>query len=213
MAGPDYFRIADNAGVITWRLEGATRYLTFRVLLSSVRCGFFDQSCNLLWPGYVDRVAGAGDFDLVAVGSCGIPPFEIGIDGSVRSRYQRPAWLASPRSCGDDGFEIVSLVEHLRARHEGRLLGRQVGCEVLMKLGGVEVSETVCRLLYCSRLAEVTWEALSVVSLIFSSIGHVGSDVHQSGDRRICARFSDYGSPIAVRDKNARSVLKSEGAL
>src|SRR6266852_1379354 len=150
--------------------------------LPSVRCSFFDQGCNLLRSGDVDRVAGAGDFDLVAVGSCGIPPFEIGIDGSVRSRYQRPAWPASPRSCGDDGFEIVSLVEHLRARHEGRLLGRQVGCEVLMKLRGVEVSETVCRLLYCSRLAEVTGEALSVVSLIFSSVGHVGRDVHQTSD-------------------------------
>src|SRR5258708_3816300 len=150
--------------------------------LPSVGCSFFDQGCNLLRSEDVDRMAGAEDFDLVAVGSCGIPPFEIGIDGSVRSRYQRPAWLGSPRSCRDNGFEIVSLVEHLRARHEGRLLGRQVGCEVLMKLRGVEVSETVCRLLYCSRLAEVTWEALSVVSLIFSSVGHVGRDVHQTSD-------------------------------
>ena len=47
--------------------------MTLRVLLSSVRCGFFDQSCNLLWPGYIDRVTGAGDFDLVAVGTRGIP--------------------------------------------------------------------------------------------------------------------------------------------
>jgi hypothetical protein len=45
-------------------------------------------------PGYLDRMTGAGDFDLVAVGSRGIPLFEIGIDGSVRSRYQRPAWFA-----------------------------------------------------------------------------------------------------------------------
>jgi hypothetical protein len=102
------FRIADDTGVIAWQLEEAT--LTLRVLLPRVRCGLFDQSCNLLRPGYVDRVTGAGDFDLVAVGSCGIPPFEIGIDGSVRSRYQRPAWFASPRSCGDYGFEIVAEV-------------------------------------------------------------------------------------------------------
>ena len=54
--------------------------MTFRVLLSSVRYGFFDQSCNLLWPGDVDRVAGAGDFDLVAVGARGIPAFEIGVN-------------------------------------------------------------------------------------------------------------------------------------
>ena len=82
-----------------------------------------------------------------------------------------------------------------------------------MKLRGVEVSETVCRLLYRSRLAEVTWEALSVVSLILSSIWHVGRDVHQTGNRWIRPRFGNYGSPIAVSDKNARSILQSEDAL
>src|SRR6266478_6603681 len=89
-------------------------------LLRSVRCSLFDQSCNLLRPGDVDRVAGTRDFDLVAVGSCGIPDFE--------------------------------------------------------------VRETVCRLLYRTRLAEVTWEALSVVRLVLSSVWHVGRDVHQTGD-------------------------------
>jgi hypothetical protein len=34
-----------------------------------------------------------------------------------------------------------------------------------MKLGGVEVRETVGGLLYRARLAEITWEALSVVTL------------------------------------------------
>jgi hypothetical protein len=52
-----------------------------------------------------------------------------------------------------------------------------------MKLRGVEVSETVCGLLYRSRLAEVTCEALSIVGLILSGIGHVGRDVYQTGDR------------------------------
>ena len=47
-----------------------------------------------------------------------------------------------------------------------------------MKLCGVKVNETVSRLLYRSRLAEVTWETLSVVNLILSSIWLVGSDVH-----------------------------------
>jgi hypothetical protein len=32
--------------------------------LPGVRCSFFNQGCNLLRPGDVDRVAGAGDFDL-----------------------------------------------------------------------------------------------------------------------------------------------------
>src|SRR6266446_8190476 len=100
--------------------------------------------------------------------SFGIPPFEVGIDGSVLLRYQHPARFASPRRCGDDRFEIVSGVEHLRSRHERGLFRRQVGCEVFMKLRGVEVSETVSRFLYRSRLAEVTGKALSVVSLILA---------------------------------------------
>src|ERR1700686_5049030 len=82
-----------------------------------------------------------------------------------------------------------------------------------MKLRGVEVRETVCRLLYCSRLAKVTREAFSVVSLILSSVWHVGCDVHQSGDRWIRARLGNHGSPVAVTDKNARPVLLTENAL
>jgi hypothetical protein len=31
----------------------------YKFLLPSVRCSFFDQSCNLLRPGDIDRVAGA----------------------------------------------------------------------------------------------------------------------------------------------------------
>ena len=152
-------------------------------------------------------MAGACDFDRVALGSLGIPPFEVGVDGSVFRRYQHPARFASPRSRGDDCFEIVSEVEDLRSRHESGLLSRQVGCEVLMKLRGVEVSETVGRLLYRTRLAEVTRESLSVVSFILSRIWHVSRDVHQSGNRWIRSRFGNYGSPIAVSDKNAWSIL------
>src|SRR5882762_4934743 len=99
----------------------------------------------------------------MAVGPYGVPAFEVGADGSVFCRYQHPAWFASPRRSGDNCFEIVRCVEHLRSRHESSLLGRQVGCEVLMKLRGVEVSETIGCLLYSPRLAEVTWEALSVI--------------------------------------------------
>src|SRR6266481_1153731 len=126
-------------------------------------------------------MAGAWDFDRVALGSCGVPPFEIRVDGSVLCRDQHPARFTSPRRRGDDCFEIVGCVEHLRSRHESGLLSRQVSCEVLMKLRGVEVSETVCRLFYRSRLAQVTGEAFSVVTLILSSVWHVGRDVDQSG--------------------------------
>src|ERR1700730_4760913 len=110
-------------------------------------------------------MTGACDLDLVTVGACSIPPFEVGVDGSVGRGCQHPGRFASPRSRGDDCFEIVSCVEYLRSRHESGLLSRQVGGEVLMKLHRVDVSEPVCRHLYRSGLAEVTWEAFSVVSL------------------------------------------------
>jgi hypothetical protein len=158
-------------------------------------------------------VAGARRFHRMALGSRRIPTFEFGVDGSVFCRYQNPTWFASPRSRGDDGPKIVRKVRHLRARHERGLLSREVGCEVLMKLSGVQVRETVSGLLYCAGLAEVTGKALSVVCLILSGVWHVSSDVHQSGHRRIRSRFSNYGSAIAVSDQNAESILKSEGAL
>src|SRR6266568_6345239 len=83
----------------------------------------------------------------------------------------------------------------------------------LMKLGGVEVSETVCRLLYRSRRAEVTGETLSIVGLILSRIWHVGRDVDQSGDRWIRSRFGDDGAAITMSHQNAWSILQSEDAL
>src|SRR5882762_148187 len=83
------------------------------LLLPSVRCSFLDQSCNFFRPRSIDRVTGTRDFDLVTVGPCGIPAFELRVDGSVCCRYQHPTRFASPRRRGDDGFEIVSCVEHL----------------------------------------------------------------------------------------------------
>src|SRR3954462_3142216 len=82
-----------------------------------------------------------------------------------------------------------------------------------MKLRGIQVSEAISCLLYSTRLAEVTWEAFSVVRLVLSSIWHVGCDVDQSDNRWIHPSFRNCGSPVAVTDKNARSVLKSEGPL
>ena len=110
-------------------------------------------------------MTGSGDFDLMAVGSSGVPALELGVDGSIRCGYQRPARLASPGSRGDDCFEIVSEVEHLRLSHKSGLLRGEVSCEVHMKLRWIEVRETVGSLLYRTRLAEITWEALSVVTL------------------------------------------------
>jgi len=143
-------------------------------------------------------VAGARNFDRVALGSCGIPAFEVGVNGSVFGRDQHPARFTSPCSCGDGCLEIVSQVQYLRTRHESGLFGRQVGCEVLLKMRGIEVGETVCRFLYRTRFAEVTWEALAVVSLVLSGIWHVGRNVHQTGDGWIGAGFRDDSSAIAM---------------
>jgi len=41
------------------------------------------------------------------------------------------------------------------------------------------------------------------------SVWHVGRDVHQAHHGWICARFSNYGTPIAMSDKNAWSILQS----
>src|SRR6476659_4958775 len=81
-----------------------------------------------------------------------------------------------------------------------------------MKLRGIQVSEAVRRLLYRSRPAEVTWEALSIVGLILPRIGHVGCDVYQTNNRWIRSRFGDDGAAITVSHKNAGSVLQSEDA-
>src|SRR5262249_31857990 len=89
----------------------------------------------------------------------------------------------------------------------------KVGCEVCMKLRGVEVSEAVWRRLYRIGLAKITRKALSVVSLTLSSIWHVGRDVDQSDNRGMCPRFSNNGSPITMSDKNARPNLLIKDAL
>src|ERR1700730_3643094 len=126
----------------------------------------------------------------------GIPTFEVRIDGPVFCGYQHPTRFASPRRRGDHCFEIVSCVEHLRSRRESGLLWRQVFREVLLKLRGVEIGETICRLLYRSRFAEVTWETLSVVCLILSSVWHMGRDIYQSGNWWIRPGVRTYGASV-----------------
>src|SRR6202035_2671630 len=56
-------------------------------------------------------------------------------------------------------------------------------------------------------------EALSVVRFVFSSVWHVRCNVHQPRNGWIRARFRNYGTPIAVCDKDARSVLECEDAF
>src|SRR5215470_14602892 len=82
-----------------------------------------------------------------------------------------------------------------------------------MKLCGVEVSETVRRLLYRIRLVEITWESFCVGRLTLSSIWHVGRDVDQSDNRGMHPRFGNYGPSITMSDKNAWSILLIKEAL
>src|SRR5580658_2358068 len=161
----------------------------------------------------IDRVAGACDFDGVAMSSLGIKPFEVGVDRSIRPGDDHPTRFFSPCRCGDDCLEIVRGVGYLRSRHKCGLFHRKIGCKVLKKMSGVEIREAICGLLYRTRLAEITREAPSVVRFVFSSVWHVRCNIDQSGNRWICARFCNYGSPIAVRDKDARSVLQCEDTL
>src|SRR6266404_2247631 len=178
-----------------------------------MRCSFFDHGDDLLWPGDVNGVARPRNFHHVTFGSRGVPPFKIGINGSILCGYQHPARFVSPRRRRDNCVEIVGQVEHLRSCHESGLLSRQVGCEVLMKLRRIEVSESVCRLLYSRRLTKVAGETLSVISLILSNIWHMSRDVDQTGNGWIVPGFSNYHSPVAVSNKNARSILLSKDAL
>jgi hypothetical protein len=123
-------------------------------------------------------MARACDFDHVAMSSLGVPPFKVGVDGSVFFRYDHPTWFASPRSRGYDCFEIASCVEYLRSRHEVGLLNRKIRCKLLMKLRGIKIRETIRRLLYRTRLAEVTREALAIVGFVLSGVWHVRCNVH-----------------------------------
>src|SRR5580700_9982452 len=82
-----------------------------------------------------------------------------------------------------------------------------------MKLSRIDIRETVRSFLYGARFGEVARETLSVVSLILSSIWHVRRDVHQSDNSSICASFRNYGSAVAVSDKNARSILQGKHTL
>ena len=60
-------------------------------------------------------------------------------------------------------------------------------------------------LLYCTRLAEVSREALSATRSVLSYVLHVCWNVHQSHNRWIRARYRNYDSPslCATRKEDA----------
>jgi len=158
-------------------------------------------------------VAGAGYFDYVAVGAGGVPTFEVWVDGPVVSGDDHPGWFGSPGGVGDGCFEVVGEVEDLRSRHEFSLVRGNVSCEILMKLCGVEIGETVCGLLDHCRFAQVAGDALSVVGFILSGVRHVRCDVDEGGDGRVGAGFGDDGATVAVADEDGGAVLQVDDAF
>jgi hypothetical protein len=115
----------------------------FSAVSPSVLRRGLDQGRHLFWPGRIHRVTGALNFDLVAVCACRIPPFEIGVDGSVSCRYCHPTRFASPCSCRDDRFEIAVGDQHLRVGRESGFFFGSIGCEVFAELRRVELIKAV----------------------------------------------------------------------
>ena len=136
-------------------------------------------------------MAGARNFDRMAVGSLCIPPFEVWVDGSVCSSDQHPARLASPGRFGDDRLEVDGCVQYLRPRHECGLFLREIRCEVLMKLRRIEVREPVCRFFDRVRLGKVK-------GLVIGQEGDVKATT--SIFTQLRASFSLIGPSRAVTD-------------
>jgi len=78
-----------------------------------------------------------------------------------------------------------------------------------MKLLGVEVSETVHRLLIAPDLLRCL-EALAVVRLVLSASGMCARDVYKTATDESVPASGNYGSPITVTTKNARAFCIAE---
>ena len=107
-------------------------------------------------------MAGACDFDRVALGPLGIPTLQVRVDGSIASATSIQLGLVLQAA-------VVIVAEKLSAklstceRAMKAACSGKVGCEQFMKLRGVEICETVWGLLYRARFGEVARKALSVV--------------------------------------------------
>jgi hypothetical protein len=132
-------------------------------------------------------MAGACDFGSMALGSCGVPPFEIGVKGSVGSRYQHPAWFASPRSRESEQYCVCEAV----------CSGRKVKCKsTTTQRGGESVTlfaspgshlleysiPTPCCGLTCARCGFLRNRQCSLLRSVMRSL------------------HGTHGSPVAGRD-------------
>ena len=162
-------------------------------------------------------MAGACDFDRVAMSSLGIKPFEVGVDRSIRPGDDHPTRFFSPCRRGDYCLEIVRGVGNLRSRHEIGLLHRKImAAKYSWNWVGSRYVETASAVFFIAPdLLRALEEALSVVPLrSLQRLACALQHTTQSGNRWIGARnYYNYGSPIAMRDKDARSVLQCEDTL
>src|ERR1700735_31179 len=131
------------------RLSMCFRVRSDSLLVFVLSCGFLNQCRHFFWTRLVDRVAGTLDFDHMALGACGVPAFEVRVDGSVLCRYGHPAWLSPPCCCGDGCVEIRGRDQYLGVRSESGFIGGQIGRKILAILCGIKVVETVRRPFYC----------------------------------------------------------------
>src|ERR1700751_2480563 len=162
----------------------------------------------------MEEVSAENAYDRMAVGARVVPPLEIGIDDPVRPCNNCPARLGLPGGRGHRRCEDLRCRQDLRSRLEFRLLARQIGGEVLVKVCGGEEGEAVGGLLYRSfLLLRGTGHALSKGAFVLSDIGSVSSDVHEPDDMRVDASLCDNQATVAVTDKDARARLQVEDPL
>ena len=107
-------------------------------LFLSISCGFCDHGRDLSWMRFVHGVAGALDFNRMALRPCVIPALKIGIDDLIVPGDDSPARLRLPRGRGQRCDKDLGRGQHLRARRKLRPVARQIGREQLGKLRRVE---------------------------------------------------------------------------
>src|SRR6516225_2671515 len=129
-----------------------------------------------------------------------VPAFEVRTDGPVGACDQHPAWFTAPSGGGDCGGEVVRKIQDLGTRHESGLVGRKVGSKQFVEPSWVNISETVRQFLNGARFGKIARETFAPVGLFFAGIRHVGGNIDQADDGRICACFGNHCASVTVSD-------------
>jgi hypothetical protein len=138
-------------------------------------------------------------FDRVAVGARVVPPVEIGIDDPVRRCNNRPARLSLPGGRGHRRREDLSCRQDLRSRLELRLLARQIGGEVPVKVCGGEEDEAVDG----RSLDELR------IRLDAEKVGQFGTLSFRKAIRRVCA-FLEINPKTEAKTEGADTIVFSD---